>query len=144
MLQRSGPIPMYQFMWYAPGAWKGAAKPYTRTIYFPSTPTQGRMRRMNITILQLQHHQWTVSLLMQDHLGWSYQVQQITHPSVVWISLLHLDIVCGKPRTNFDEGTRILVCRQIPVNLAPRMHGSVCVSASMSYQPVHHFWKTTV
>ena len=103
------------------------------------------MRRTNpwqelrITTHQLQHHQWTVSLLMQDHLGWSYQVLQITHPRVVWISLLHLDVVCGKPRTKFHGGIQVSVCSWIPVHLAPQMHGSVCVSASMSYLPVHHF-----
>ena len=39
MLWRSGPIPMYQFMWYAPGMGKGAAVPYTGTICSPSTLT---------------------------------------------------------------------------------------------------------
>ena len=32
--------------------------------------------------------------------------QQVAHPRVVWISLLHLDALCRKPRTNFQEGTR--------------------------------------
>ena len=35
----SGPIPMYQFMWYAPGMGKGAARLHIGTICFPSTPT---------------------------------------------------------------------------------------------------------
>ena len=59
MLWKSGPLPMYQFMWYASGMWKAAARPYIGTICFPSTPTQGRMRRMHpwwdlrVTTLQL-------------------------------------------------------------------------------------------
>ena len=96
-------------------------------------------QELRITMLQLQCHLWIVSLLIQDHLGWSHQAQQIAHPRVVWISLLHLDAVCGKPRTDFHGDTRISVCRWIPVHLAPGMHGLVCVSASMSYLPVHCF-----
>ena len=85
------------------------------------------------------HHLLIVSLLMQDCLRWSHQVQQVAHPGVVWISLLHLGRVCGKPRTDFHGGTRILVCRWIPVHLAPGMHGLVCVSPFMSYLPVQNF-----
>ena len=33
-----------------------------------------------------------VSLLMQGHLGQSYQAEQVTHLRVVWIHLLHLDM----------------------------------------------------
>ena len=70
---------------------------------------------------------------MQDHLGWSHQVQQVTHPRVVWINLLHFDAVCGKPGTDFHGGTGISVCWQIPVHLASGMHGLVCVSVYMLY-----------
>ena len=116
---------------------KGTARPYIGTICFPSILTYGRMRRMHqwqelrTTTLQLQCYLWTVNLLMWDHLGWSHHAQQITHPRVVWISLLHLDAVYGKPRTNFHGGTGISVCRQVPVHLASGMHGLVCVSVSM-------------
>ena len=126
-------------MWYAPGMGKGAARPCIGTICFPSTPTQGRIRRMHpwqelrVTTLQLQHHLWAVCLLMQGHLGWSHQVQQVAHPRVVWVSLLHLDAVCRKPRSNFHGSTKIAACRQIPVHLASGMHELVCVSASISY-----------
>ena len=34
---KSGPIPMCQFMWYAPGMQKGAARLYIGTICLPST-----------------------------------------------------------------------------------------------------------
>ena len=137
MLWKSGPILMYQVMWYAPGMGKGAAGPYIGTNHQPAT--QGRMRRMHpwqelrVTALQLQCHLWTVCMLMQDHLGQSHQVQQVTHPRVVWISLLCLDAVCRKPRTTFHGGTRISACRQIPVCLASGMHELVCVSVSISY-----------
>ena len=39
----SGPIPMYQLMWYSPGMGKGAPRPYIGIICFLSTPTYGRM-----------------------------------------------------------------------------------------------------
>ena len=81
----------------------------------------------------IQCHLWTVSLLMQDHLGWSHLAQQVTQLRVVLISLLHLDTVCRKPRTDFDGGTGISVCGQIPVHLAPWMHELVCVSVFMSH-----------
>ena len=48
MLWKSGPIPMYQFTWYAPGMGKGTVGPYIGTICFPSTPTQSRMRTMHL------------------------------------------------------------------------------------------------
>ena len=138
MLWKSSPIPMYQFMWYASGMGKGAVIPYIGTICFLSAPKKGWMRRINLwqelkIALQLQHHQWTESLLLQDHLRWSYQVQQVAHPRVVWISLLYLDAMCGKPGHDFHGGTRISVYRQIPVHPISGMHGLVCVSASMSY-----------
>ena len=90
-------------------------------------------QELRITMLQLQHHLWIVSLLRQDHLGWSHQVQQVTHPRAVWISLHHLDAVCGKPGTDFHGGARILVYRQIPSHLTSGMCGLVCVSVFMSY-----------
>ena len=144
MLWKSGPMPMYQFMWYASGMGKGAARPYIGTICFSSTPTQGRMRRMHLwqelsaTILQLYHHLWAVHLLMQDCLGWSHQAQHVTHPRVVWVSLLHLDAVCGKPGTDFHGGTGISACRQIPFHPASGMNWSVCLSPYQILY-VHHF-----
>ena len=79
---------------------------------------------------QLQCHLWIVSLLMQGDLGWSHQTQQVTHPRVVQINLLHLH---KQPRNNSHGGTRILVCWQLPVHLASQMHWLVCVSVSMLY-----------
>ena len=123
MLWKSGPTLMYQSMWYAPGMGKGA--------------TKGRMRRthpwqeLRKPILQLQCHLWIVSLLMQDHLGWSHQVQQVMHPRVVWINLLHLDAAPEKPRTDFHGGTRILVYKQIPGHLMSVMHGLVLMQSSL-------------
>ena len=145
MLWKSGPILMYQFMWYTPGMGKGAARSYIGTICFPSTPTQGRMRRMHlwqefrVMTLQLQCHLWAVCLLMQDHLGQSHQAQQVAHSKVVWISLLCLDAVCRKPRNDFNGGTRIPACRNIPVHPASGMHELVCVSVSISYSVLHCF-----
>ena len=43
---KTGPIPICQFMWYAPGTEKGAARPYIGTICSPSTLTYSRARRM--------------------------------------------------------------------------------------------------
>ena len=85
-------------------------------------------QELRTTTLQLQCHLWTVSLLMQDHLGWSHQAQQVANPRVVWINLLHLDTACKPPRTDSHGGTRILVCWQIPVCPASGMHLSACVS----------------
>ena len=85
------------------------------------------------TTLQLQHHLWTVSLLMQDCLGWLHQEQQVTDPRAVWINLLHLDVAHKKPRNDFHGGTRIWVCWQLPVCLASGMHWLDCVSVSMLY-----------
>ena len=118
---------------------KGAARPYIGTIYCPSVPTWSRMRRMHLwqelkaPTLQLQCHLWIVSLLMQGYLGWSHQVQQVTHPRVVQINLLHLDVAPTQPRTDSCGGTRISVCWQIPVHPASGMYWLVCVSVSMSY-----------
>ena len=42
MLWRSGPIPTYQCMWYAPGMGKGTAKPCIGTICYPSVLTWGQ------------------------------------------------------------------------------------------------------
>ena len=139
MLWKSSPIPLYQSMCYTPGKGKGTARPYIGTICVISAATSDRMGRthlwqeLRITTPQFQCYLWTVSLLMQYHLGWSNQVQQVTHPMVVWISLLHLDTVCRKPRADFHGGTRISVYRQITVNPTSGMPGLVCVSASMSY-----------
>ena len=82
---------------------------------------------------QLQCHLWIVGLLMKGCLGWSHQAQQVTHPRVVWINLLCLDMVCKQPGSNCHGGTRILVCWQIPLCLASWMHWLVCVPVSMLY-----------
>ena len=110
---------------------KGAARPCKGTICFPSDWTRDRMRRMypwqelRITTLQLQHHMWTVSLLMQDCLGQSHQVQQVAHSWVVQINLLLLDMAHEKPRTNFHGGTQTLVYRQTWGHPTSGMHGLV-------------------
>ena len=147
MLWKSGPTPMYQSMWYAPAMRKGAAGPYIGTICFPSTPTWHRMRRMHpwqelrIPTLQLQCHLYIVSLLMQDCLGWLHQVQQVTQPRVVQISLLHLDVAPIKPGTNFHGGTRILVCKAgtRPPNLWDAWAGLHAISSLYNA-----FWGSTV
>ena len=59
--------------------------------------------------------------------------EQVTHPRVVWINLLHLDMAHGKPRTNFHGGTGILVCWQLPVHPASGMLWLGCVSVFMLY-----------
>ena len=106
-------VPVYVV---CPGMENDTARPYIGTICFPSTPTWGRRRRthpwqeLRITTLQLQHHLWTVSLLMKDHLGQSHQVQQVAQPRIVQIRLLHLDAVYRKPRTDFHGHTGISVC----------------------------------
>ena len=41
----SGPILIYQFMWYVPGTGKGAARPCIGTICYPSTLTWGGQSR---------------------------------------------------------------------------------------------------
>ena len=79
------------------------------------------------------HHLWTVSLLIQDHLGQSHQQQQVTHPRVVWINLFHLDVAYEKPRTDFHGGTGISVCWQLPVHPASGMHCLDFVSVSMLF-----------
>ena len=88
---------------------------------------------LGIPPLQLPHHLWTVCLLMQDHLGWSHQAQQVAHPRVVWINLLHLDMALEPPRTNFHGGTGILVCRQVLDQPASRIHELACVSVCILY-----------
>ena len=62
---------------------------------------------------------------MQDCLGQLHQAQQVAHPRVVQINLLHLD---AAPRTDFHGGTRILVCWQILDQPASGMHELACVS----------------
>ena len=44
MLWKSGPIPMYQSMWYTPGMGKGTAGPYIGIICFLSALTYSRVR----------------------------------------------------------------------------------------------------
>ena len=44
----SGPILMFQSMWYAPGMGKGAAGPCIGTICFPSIPTWSRAKQINL------------------------------------------------------------------------------------------------
>ena len=85
--------------------------------------------------LQLQYHLWTVSLLMQDYLGWSHQVQQVAHPRVVWINLLHLDAAPKKPGPDSYRGTGILVCRQISGHPTSGMHGLVFMPYQVCAMP---------
>ena len=131
MLWKGDPTPMYQSMWYAPGMRKGTAGPCIGTICFPSTPPLGRVRRMHpwqelrTTILQLQCHLWIVTLPLQDCLGQSHQVHQVTHPRVVQINLLHLDTAPKKLRIDFHGGTRILVYKHVPGHPTSGMHGLV-------------------
>ena len=68
-------------------------------------------------------------LLGQDHLGWSHQAWQITHPRAVQINLLHLDTALKPPGTNFHGGIEILVCWPILDRLASGMHRLAGVSA---------------
>ena len=42
MLLKSGPFPMYQFMWYTPGMGKGASRPWIGAICFPSDSNIGQ------------------------------------------------------------------------------------------------------
>ena len=76
---------------------EGQAGPCIGTICFPSILTWRRAKWINpwpelgMPPLQHQCHLWIVCLLMQDHLGWSHQAQQVPHPRVVQIHLLHLD-----------------------------------------------------
>ena len=98
MLWKSGPIPTYQCMWYAPGMGKGTAKPCIGTIYYPSALTWSRMKQMDLKIeskmtpLQLQCHLWVVVL------------------RVVQTSLLLLDMAFGPPGGNFPGGIETLGC----------------------------------
>ena len=87
-------------------------------------------QELKTLIPQLQCYLWIVSLLMQGHLEQSHQVQQVTHPRVVLVNLLHLDAACELPGTNSHGGTRTLVCKQIPSCQASGMQGL----AFMSYQ----------
>ena len=141
MLWKSGPILMCQFMWYAPGMEKGAVGPCIGTICFPSILTWCRVKWINlwpdlkIPPLILQCHLWIVCLLMQDHLGWSHQAQQVAHPRVVQINLPHLDVAPKSPGTDFHGGTRTLVCWKILEWPASGMHRltymSVCILCSL-------------
>ena len=79
-------------------------------------------QELNTQTPQLQHCLWIVHLLMQNHLGWSHQAQQVTHPRVVLINLLHLDLAHVQPITDSHGGTGTLVCKQIPGHLASGMH----------------------
>ena len=58
---------------------------------------------LSIQTPQLQHHLWTVSLLMQSCLGWQHQTQQATCLRVGWINLLHSDAAHIQPGTNSME-----------------------------------------
>ena len=82
-------------------------------------------QELRAPILQLQCHLRAAGLLMQEHLGWSHQVQQVTQPKVVWINLLHLDTAHEKPITNSHGDTIILVSKQVPGCLTSGMHGLV-------------------
>ena len=117
MWWKSGPILIYQFMWYAPGTGKGTARLCIGTICYPSTLTWSRMKQMElkeeskITPLQLQYH------------------LQTTACKTVWIDLLLLDVALKPPGTNFPGGIETLGCQQAPGQLASGMHGLTCVSA---------------
>ena len=111
---------------------EGCSQTLHRNYFFPSTPTQGRMRRahpwqeLRITTLQLQCHLWTVSLLMQDHLGWSHQAQQVAHPMVVWINLLHLDLAHKNPE---------LTPMEVPeIQFASRCQATQCLCSQLNVQ----------
>ena len=139
MWWKGSPIPMYQSMWYAPGMGRGTAGPCIGTICYLSVPTWSRMSKMhpwqelNTQAPQLQCHLWTVSLLMQSHLGWPHQTQQATCLRVVQTNLLHSDAAHIQPGTNVHGGTRTLHCWQIPAHLASGMHGLVCVFVFILY-----------
>ena len=101
---KSGPILIYQFMWYASGMGKGTARPYIGTICYPSTLTWGRAKQMNlkkeskITPLQLQHH------------------LQTTFYKTVQIDLLLLDVALTPPGTNSPGGIKILGVKRYQAN----------------------------
>ena len=122
-----------------PSNGEGCSRPYIGTICFLSTPTQGRMRRMHswqelrIPTLQLQHHLWTVSLLMQDCLGWSHQAQQVAHPRVFQINLLHLDVAHKNPEPTSMEVPEFWFAGRYQ---SIWHMGCIAVSVTMSY-PVH-------
>ena len=88
---------------------------------------------LSIQSPQLQCYLWTVSLLMQSHLGQPCQTQQATHLRVVWINLLHSDLAHVQPRTNFHGGTKTLHYWQIQASLESGMDGLVCVFVSILY-----------
>ena len=149
MSWKSGPIQMFQFMWYAPGTGKGAARPYIGTICSPSTqPRAGEKDEpvvgVGMTPLWLQCHLWVMHLLRQDCLGWSHQNWQITHPRAVQINLLHSNVALKPPGTNFHGGIKILVCWPILDQLASGMHGLACVSATYCVFLYTTFWGCTV
>ena len=121
MWWKSGPILIYQFMWYAPGMGKGAARPYIGTICYPSTLTWGRAKQMN-----LKRESKITPLHLQCHL-------QTTFCKTVQINLLLLDAAPKPPGTNFPGGIKILGCQQVPGQLASWMHGLTCVSVCLFY-----------
>ena len=111
MLWRSGPIPTYQCMWYAPGMGKGTAEPFIGTIYFPSVLTWGRMKQVSLkieskmTLLRLQCHLWTVvlkvvqiSLLQLDARHSDHQGAACLEVSKFWVTNRH--------RTNKHPGCK--------------------------------------
>ena len=80
--------------------WEGCSQTLHRNYLLPISPNTGQ-----------EHHLWIVSLLMLDHLGWTHQAQQVAHPRVVQISLLHPDVAPEQSATDFHGGTGILVLR---------------------------------
>ena len=112
MLWKSGPILMCQFMWYTPGMGKGAARTLHRNYLLPinSNIEQTKMdkpvaRVGNTTsptpvppVDSAPADAGSSGMIMQ-------QVQQVAHPRVVQIDLLHLDAIPELPRTDFHGGT---------------------------------------
>ena len=121
MWWESGPILIYQFMWYALGMGKGTDGPCIGTICYPSTLTWGRAKQMN-----LKRESKITPLWLQCHL-------QTTFCKTVQIDLLLLDAALKPPGTNFPGGSKILGCQQAPGQLASGMHGLTSVSVCLFY-----------
>ena len=100
-------------------------------------------KELKAPTLQLQCHLQIVSLLMQGHLGWSHQTQQVTHPMVVWINLLHLDVAHEKPGPDSCVGTGIFVADTSPSGIWVALVG-LCVCLHFISYLYTIFWGSTV
>ena len=145
MSWKGSPIPMYQSMWYAPEMGRGTAGPCIGTICYLSVLTWSRMRithtwqELNTQAPQLQHHLWTVDLLMQSCLGWPHQSQQATCPRLIWINLLHSDMTHIQPITTPMEVPELCIAgRYQPTQYLGFMAWSVYLS-SFHIMSVHHY-----